>query len=85
MNFEINLFFLTKPFFMTEKSWQKLKYLQNEKSFNDEIKTIFHYFERDFNEAKNTNIFGRLEPTLIVIKFFKIPFVSLLNVEFQLI
>ena len=47
---------------MTEKSWQKPKYLENEKSFYDEIKTIFHYFERDFNEAKNTNIFERLEP-----------------------
>ena len=85
MNFEINFFFLTKSFFMTKKSWQKLKYLENEKSVNDEIKAIFHYFERDFNEAINTDIFGSLEPTLIVIKFFKIPFVSLLNVEFQLI
>ena len=27
---------------MTKKSWQKLKYLENEKSFKDEIKSIFH-------------------------------------------
>ena len=34
MNFEINLIFLSKQFFyMAEKSWQKLKYLKNEKSF----------------------------------------------------
>ena len=34
LNFEINFIFLIEPFFyMTEKSWQKLKYLENEKSF----------------------------------------------------
>ena len=34
MNFEINLIFLIKPFlYMTKKSTQKLKYLENEKSF----------------------------------------------------
>ena len=34
-----------KPFgYMTEKSRQKLKYLENEKSFLGEIKSIFHHF-----------------------------------------
>ena len=34
MKFEINLIFLTKPFrYMTKKSEQKLKYLENEMSF----------------------------------------------------
>ena len=34
INFEINLIFLIKPFFyMTKKSRQKLKYLENDKSF----------------------------------------------------
>ena len=34
MNFEINLFFLIKPFFdMTKNSRQKFKYLENEKKF----------------------------------------------------
>ena len=34
MDLEINLIFLIEPFFyMTKKSWQKLKYLENEKSF----------------------------------------------------
>ena len=48
---------------MAENSWQKpWEYLGNEKSFYNEIKTIFYYFESDFNEAKITNIFGRLEP-----------------------
>ena len=42
MNFEINLIFLIKPFFyMTKKSRQKFKYLENGKSFQDEIKSIF--------------------------------------------
>ena len=34
IHFEINLIFLIKPFFyMTKKSRQKLKYLENDKSF----------------------------------------------------
>ena len=34
MNFEVNLIFLIKPFFLHDKkSGQKLKYLENEKSF----------------------------------------------------
>ena len=34
INFEINLIFLTKPFFyMTKKSRQRFKYLENKKSF----------------------------------------------------
>ena len=34
MNFKINLIFLIKPFFQYDKkSLQKLKYLENEKSF----------------------------------------------------
>ena len=45
INFKINLIFLIKPFlYMTKKSRQKLKYLENEKSFWGEIKSIFHYF-----------------------------------------
>ena len=30
---------------MTKKSWQNLKYLENEKCFSDEIKSIFHHFK----------------------------------------
>ena len=45
INVEINLIFLIKPFcYKTEKSRQKLKYLENEKSFWGEIKSIFHHF-----------------------------------------
>ena len=29
---------------MTKKSRQKFKYLENKKSFEDEIKNIFHHF-----------------------------------------
>ena len=46
---------------MTKKSWQKLKYLENEISFQDEIKSIFHHFSRTFNQANNTLFFGRWE------------------------
>ena len=45
MNVEISLIYLIKPFFyLTEKLRQEFKYLENEKSFQDEIKSIFHYF-----------------------------------------
>ena len=45
IKFEINLIFLIKPFCqMTKKSRQKLKYLENEKSFQREIKNISHHF-----------------------------------------
>ena len=41
INLEINLIFQIKPFFyMTKKSRQKLKYLENEKSFKGEIKGL---------------------------------------------
>ena len=45
LKLEINLIFQIKPFcYMTKKSRQKLKYLENEKSFWGEIKSIFHHF-----------------------------------------
>ena len=55
MNSEINLIFLIKPFsFMTRKSWQKLKYLENEKSFEGEITSIFlGFLKGHFSVAKN--------------------------------
>ena len=41
----LTLIFLIKPFrYMTKKWRQKLKYLENEKSFWGEIKSIFHHF-----------------------------------------
>ena len=44
VNFETNLVLLIKSlFFMTKRSRQKLKYLENEKSFYSEIKSIFHH------------------------------------------
>ena len=46
INFEINLIFLIKLFFyMNKKSRQKRKYLENEKSFYDEIKAFFIIFK----------------------------------------
>ena len=47
MNFEINLVFLSKPVFLNDQtSRQKFKHRENEKSFQDEIKSIFHHFQR---------------------------------------
>ena len=44
-NFEINLVFLIMPcFYMIKLSRQKFKYLENEKSFQVEIKKFFHHF-----------------------------------------
>ena len=36
---------------MTKKSRQKFKYLENEKSFYDEIKSIFYHFWTTIIEA----------------------------------
>ena len=46
INFESNFIFLIKAVFsMTKNSRQKLKYLENKKSFYDEMKGIFHNFQ----------------------------------------
>ena len=34
-----------------EKSTQKCKYIENKKSFQDEMKSIFYHFDRTFIEA----------------------------------
>ena len=45
INFEINLIFPIKLFcYMKKKSRQKSEYLDNEKSFWGEIKSIFYHF-----------------------------------------
>ena len=44
--FKIKLIFLIKPFrYMTKNSRKKPKYLEKEKSFWSEIKSIFHHFK----------------------------------------
>ena len=45
---------------MTKISRQKFKYLENEKSFQDETKSIFHHFERAFIEANKNNFFWKV-------------------------
>ena len=50
---EINLIFLIKPFsYMAKKLGQKLKYLENGKSFWGEIKSIFSSFLKGFQLSK---------------------------------
>ena len=41
---------------MIDNSRQKFKYIENKKSFKDEINSVFHHFQKDFIEA-NTKIF----------------------------
>ena len=43
---------------MAEKSRQKFKYLENEKRFQDEIKSKFHHFKGVFIEEIKTIFFG---------------------------
>ena len=53
INFEINLIFLIKSFcYMTKKSRQIPKYLENEIGFWREIKSILHHFYRAFSCQK---------------------------------
>ena len=53
MEFEINLVFLNKLYcYMTKKSRQKLNYLEDEKSFWSQTKSIFHIF-KGLSFAKN--------------------------------
>ena len=50
---------------MTNKSRQKFKYLENEKRIQDEIKSIFHYFQRVPIKSDKTKIFLECQyPTL---------------------
>ena len=42
--FESKVTFLIKPFFLDQKVKTKMKYLENEKNFQGEIKSIFHRF-----------------------------------------
>ena len=53
INMEINLIFEISPFFyLTKKSRQKFKYLENKKSFKDEKKSFFINF-KELSVAKN--------------------------------
>ena len=39
---------------MTKKARLKFQYLENEKSFQDEIKMLIHHFQRAFFEVSKT-------------------------------
>ena len=49
---------------MIKKSRQKFKYIENKKSFEDEIKSIFHYFGRAIIEANQKDFLEGQSPTL---------------------
>ena len=48
---------------MAKKSTQKFKYIENKESFENEIKSIFLYFQRDFIKNKLMFLEGE-SPTL---------------------
>ena len=79
VNFEIKLVFLIKPFlYMTRKSRQKLRYLENEKSFQGEIKSNFHHFQTDLSCQK---LFQTIECSF---KLFLVAFISLIRFNYFL-
>ena len=49
---------------MAKKSTQKFKYLENNVTFLDEIKSIFHHFYRPFIEANQIMFFDGESPIL---------------------
>ena len=57
---------------MIKKLRQKFKYPENRKSFEDEIKSIFHHFYKAFIEVNKKKNFswGDESPTLILEFFF---------------
>ena len=50
---------------MTKKSRQKFKHLENEKSLEDEIKSIFHHYCRAIIEANKKKNLERETPILM--------------------
>ena len=53
LSFEANLIFIIKPCpYRTKNSRQKFKYLENKKSFQGKIKSIFHHFQKAFSCQK---------------------------------
>ena len=82
MNSEINFIFLIKPlFYMTKNLRQKIKCLENEKSFYSEIRSIFHHFYRAFSCQKmseawkctiNAEAYSELCQTSNIVLFGKI-------------
>ena len=56
---------------MPKKTRQKLKYIENEKSFQDEIKSTSHHFWRAIIETNNKKWFlGGESPTLSKLIWF---------------
>ena len=67
-NLKLTLIFLIKHFpYMNKKSRQKLKYLENEKSFLGEIKAFFIIF-KGLSVAKN---YLRTESASLMLRFLR--------------
>ena len=81
MNFEVKLIFLIKPFYLHDQNLvTKTKYLRYLRKIN-EIKNVFHHFQRAFNQANNTNFLeGESATFFFVVIFFK---KNWLNVFYQ--
>ena len=65
-NFEINLLFLNKPFFLHDrKSRKKLKYFDNKKSFQDGRKSVLRHFQRASTEVNKNYFFSEGESSTL--------------------
>ena len=58
-------------FYITKNSRQKLKYLENEKRFYGELKSIFHHFQRAFIETNKKNLLLEGESLTLINKICK--------------
>ena len=63
---------------MTKRSRQKFKNHQNEKRFSDEMKSIFHQFQKALSEAKKKLLFLIGEsPVLVLLVSINILFIAI--------
>ena len=51
-------------FHTTKKSGQEYKYFNNKKSFNHEIKNIFHHFIKEFHRRKEKKNYWKVRAQL---------------------
>ena len=75
MNFDANLIFLIKPVFLHDQKvviktlvpWERKELLR----WNKNLQSIFHHFQKAFNQANNTNFSGRWESDFKI--YFHLP------------
>ena len=70
IDFEIDQIFLIELFFyLTKKLGQNYKDLKKKRSFSQEIKNIFHHYQRAFTEVNKNNFFRKWDSDFNSLKF----------------